>query len=183
MSIRADAARNRAKVLDAAQQVFTADGLGASTEQIARRAGVGVGTVFRHFPTKEALLSAVLAARLETLADDAERLADAADPGAALFDFLTRTVEASSLKIAYADALERAGVGTDQVVAPVRERVTRAVGTLLDRAQRAGAVRDDVAVGQVFAFIHGASRAVPRIADDALRSATLRMMFDGLRPR
>jgi AcrR family transcriptional regulator len=169
--------------LDAAQQVFGADGLGASTEQIARTAGVGVGTVFRHFPTKEALLSAVLAVRLETLADDAERLADAADPGPALFDFLARTVEASSIKIAYADALDRAGIGTDEVVAPVRARLTSAVGTLLDRAQRVGAVREDVAVEQVFAFIHGASRAVPTIADDGVRAATLRMMFDGLRPR
>ncbi|BCJ31394.1 TetR/AcrR family transcriptional regulator [Actinocatenispora sera] len=183
MSPRADAARNRARVLEAAQEVFAAEGLGASTEQIARRAGVGVGTVFRHFPTKEALLSAVLAARLETLADEAERLAADGDPGTALFDFLARTVEASGPKVAYADALERAGIGTDQVVAPVRGRVTKAVGVLLERAQQAGAVRDDVAVAQVFVFIHGASRAVPTIADDGVRAATLRMMFDGLRPR
>src|ERR1700680_1105959 len=91
--LRADAQRNRARLLDVAEVVFASKGIAASTEEIAREAGVGIGTVFRHFPTKEALLEAVFVRRLEQLAAHADALADAYDPGAAFFTFFSHVVE------------------------------------------------------------------------------------------
>src|SRR5258708_17586261 len=90
---RADAQRNRARLLDVAELVFATKGIGASTEEIAREAGVGIGTVFRHFPTKEALLEAVFIRRLQQLAARADALAEADDPGAAFFSFFSYVVE------------------------------------------------------------------------------------------
>lgn len=182
MSPRADAARNRARVLDSAHAVFAEHGLGASTEQIARHAGVGVGTVFRHFPTKETLLAAVLAARLDALADEAESLVAHGDPADGLDTLMRSAVAASALKTAFADALERAGVDVSDAAAPARARLTAAVGTLLDRAQRAGTVRPDVELEQIFALLVAASRAVAYLDDEALRTRTLNLILSGLRP-
>src|SRR5689334_6744231 len=86
--LRADARRNRARVLEAAGAVFAAEGVGAPTEAVAKRAGVGIGTVFRHFPTKEALLAAVLVERMRGLAEHARAAVAEDDAGAALFGFL-----------------------------------------------------------------------------------------------
>lgn len=90
---RADAARNRARILAAADAVFTAKGTGASTEDVAVRAGVGIGTVFRHFPVKQQLISAVLNERIARLAREAHTLGDAGDPGAAFLTFFTGLIE------------------------------------------------------------------------------------------
>src|SRR5882757_6437486 len=85
--LRADARRNRARVLAVAAEVFAAEGLSVPVHEIARRAGVGTGTVSRHFPTKEALIEAIVADRLEWLADQAKSLATAHDPGEAFFGY------------------------------------------------------------------------------------------------
>lgn len=182
MSPRADAARNRARVLDSAHAVFAEHGVGASTEQIARHAGVGIGTVFRHFPTKETLLAAVLAARLDALADEAETLVAHEESADGLVTLMRSAVAASTLKIAFADALDAAGVDVDDAVAPARARLTAAVGTLLDRAQRAGTVRPDIEPRQIFALLLAASRAVAYLDDEALRAGTLDVILSGLRP-
>src|SRR6476646_5852714 len=84
---RADSVRNRARVLDAAQKAFESEGISVSVEAIARRAGVGVGTVYRHFPTKEALFQAIVMTSLEGFVQEARGLADAEDPGAAPYDY------------------------------------------------------------------------------------------------
>lgn len=184
MTPRADAARNRARVLDAAQQVFAAHGVSASTEEIARTAGVGIGTVFRHFPTKEALLSAVLAAQLDAVADEAERLADADDPGEALFEFIARLVGRSRTKNAYAAALAAAGIDAQDAAEPVKPRVHQAMDALLRRAQQAGAVRADVGVPHLFALLVGATHAAQHANwDPEIVSRTLAVLADGLRPR
>ncbi|GAA4208962.1 TetR/AcrR family transcriptional regulator [Actinocatenispora rupis] len=182
MTPRADATRNRARVLDSAHAVFAEHGLGASTEQIARHAGVGVGTVFRHFPTKEALLSAVLAARLDALADEAETLAAQGESGDGLYRLMRSAVAASSLKTAFAEALQRAGVDVSDAVAPARGRLTNTVGTLLDQAQRAGTARTDIEVRQVFALLVAATHAVTYLDDDPLRERTLDLILSALRP-
>ena len=103
--VRADAQRNRARLLDAAERVFALHGVAASTEEIARQAGVGIGTVFRHFPTKEALLEAVFRRRLQQLATHADALANAPDPGAAFFGFVSHVVELAVTQRAQIDAL------------------------------------------------------------------------------
>ena len=91
--MRADAQRNRARILEAAEVVFAAEGIEVPVDVIAEKAGVGVGTLYRHFPTKEKLCEAILLERLVGLTADARQLADAADPGAAFYGFLDHMVE------------------------------------------------------------------------------------------
>jgi AcrR family transcriptional regulator len=180
--LRADAQRNRALVLETAEAVFAAKGVSASTEEIARRAGVGVGTVFRHFPTKEALLEAIIINRLRRLADTASSLATADDPGAAFFGFFTQAVDQSATKIAFVDALAGAGVDVDNAVSQVGQDLHRALDRLLSRAQHAGAVRDDVGVTEVIALLAGISRAAEHAGwNDDTTTRTLTIVFDGLR--
>src|SRR5215831_17728002 len=102
---RADARRNRERVLRTAQQMFAADGLGVSLDEIARRAGVGPGTVHRHFPAKEALYLAVAVDQLEQLAADARVLAAAGDPAIALFTQLSRMMASGAANVAVKSAL------------------------------------------------------------------------------
>jgi AcrR family transcriptional regulator len=175
--LRADARRNRARVLAAADEVFSAKGVAAPTEEVARHAGVGVGTVFRHFPTKEALLEAVLVERFARLAGEARDLAEAADPGTVLFDFLDRVVGQSASKNAFTDALTASGIDPADAVADVGRDLRAALDRLLARAQTAGAVRDDVRTTELIALIVGASHAA-RHSDRAPA-----VIFDGLRPR
>src|ERR1700734_2354819 len=103
--LRADAARNREKVLRAAREAFAESGYGVPLDEIATRAGVGPGTVYRHFPAKEALFEAVVTSRIEDLIADARSRAGAADPGAAFFGFLARLAEESAAKRDLPDAI------------------------------------------------------------------------------
>jgi AcrR family transcriptional regulator len=181
--LRADARRNRARVLEAAEAVFAAKGTSAPTEEVARQAGVGVGTLFRHFPTKEALLEAVLYDRVGRFADDAEVAAAAEDPGVVFFSFLAGWVEMSSAKNAYSDALAAAGVEVPKAGSIVGIRLMDALATVLSRAQDAGAVRKDIGVDELLPVIIGASRAAAHIGGDGeLRARAIAIMFDGLRP-
>src|ERR1041384_5426357 len=91
--LRADARRNREKVLQAARSVFSEHGRDAQMDDVARRAGVGVGTVYRHFPTKEALIEALMVAAFQTIADEAHRALDIEDPWEAFTSVLWRGAE------------------------------------------------------------------------------------------
>ena len=180
--LRADAQRNRAKVLAAAEAVFEASGVGASTEEIARRAGVGIGTVFRHFPTKESLLEAVFLLRLDRLAADAEASLAADNAGRAFFDFFTRVVDQAASKNAFVDALAEAGVNVHVATSPAGDRLRRALAALLRRAQQARAVRPDVRVAELYPLLIGASRAAEHAGwDPQVKARTLEIVFDGLR--
>lgn len=181
---RADARTNRARVLDAAEQVFGAGGKSASTEEVARLAGVGIATVFRHFPTKAALLQAVLLLRFERLRVQAEALLDAADPGPAFLGFFSHLVADAATKLAIAEALLDADAGGDaDDVVRASTALRQAVGVLLARAQRAGAVRDDVELPEVYALLVGTSRAVAHARlDDEVTARMLAVVFDGLAP-
>ena len=108
-ALRADAARNREKVLRAARDAFAESGYGVPLDEIAARAGVGPGTVYRHFPTKEALFEAVVTVRVQDLVDDARARADASDPGGAFFGFLARVAAESAAKRDLPDAISIAG--------------------------------------------------------------------------
>jgi AcrR family transcriptional regulator len=182
--LRADARRNRARVLEVAEAVFAAKGISAPTEEIARQAGVGIGTVFRHFPTKELLLEAVLVERFGKLAEVARALAGAEEPGVAFFDFLARVVNQSATKAAFTDALTKAGVDVESAIAQVGRELWSALDTLLVRAQRAGAVRDDIHTGELIALVVGASRAAEYASRDPnMQARAIALIFDGLRPR
>jgi AcrR family transcriptional regulator len=187
--LRADALRNRQHLLEVAQAVFASEGVGVPIDEIARRAGLGVGTLYRHFPTKEALVEAVLLRRTEHVVEDARALADAADAGAAFFAFLEKLGEASAAKKVLIEALARAGVDLQRSpgaarLGGVKKEMGRAVGALLERAQRAGAVREDVAVEEVLSLVSGAFMAIERHGGDARsRARLLAIVCDGLRSR
>lgn len=180
--LRADARRNRARVLDAAEAVFASRGISASTEEVARAAGVGVGTLFRHFPTKEELLEAVYRGRLRRMAEAARAL-DAADlPGTAFFTFLTDAVMHSGAKIAVADALTAAGIDVRAASANEAHELAEALTVLLVRTQQSGSVRTDVGLPELIALLVGASRAAEHASDDETRTRVVRIILDGLRP-
>jgi AcrR family transcriptional regulator len=179
--LRADARRNRAKVLEAAEAVFAAKGVSASTEEVAHAAGVGAGTLFRHFPTKEALLEALYRGRLRRMAEAARATADADDPGEAFFGLLADAVQHSATKIAVADALTKAGVDVHNASAEESRELTEALAALLIRAQRDGAVRPDLALPDLMAVLVGASRAAEHATSDDSRSRVVGLVLDGLR--
>ncbi|MGI5246618.1 TetR/AcrR family transcriptional regulator [Dactylosporangium sp. CA-139066] len=182
---RVDAQANRGRILDVAEDVFGRGGESASTEEVAREAGVGIATVFRHFPTKAALLQAVLIRRLDRLRAQAESLLDTVpDPGAAFFDFFRHLVADAPTKIAIGDALLDAGGDEGGEATQASLGLRRAVGALLDRAQRSGAVRDDVELPEVYALLVATSRAAAVASlDDEVKARTLAIIFDGLAPR
>jgi AcrR family transcriptional regulator len=152
--VRADARRNRARVLDVAERTFAAKGLAVSIDEIAQLAGVGVGTIYRHFPTKEALFGAIVMDRIQRLVDEARGFAGADDPGEAFFGFFAHVVEEALLNKALYEALSEAA-GVETAIGELGGQLVAAEGVLLERAQRAGAIREDVDVGDLKALVTG----------------------------
>lgn len=181
---RADARANRVRILDVAEEVFGQGGESASTEEVARLAGVGIATVFRHFPTKAALLEAVLARRFDRLREQAEALLNAADPGQAFLSFFRYLVADAPAKIGIAEALLDAGGDGDGEAAQASNELRQAFGALLQRAQQAGVIRDDAELPEVYALLVGVSRAAAhQRLDGEVRARVLTVVFDGLAPR
>lgn len=177
--LRADARRNRARILAAAVEVFDEHGTSASTEEVARRAGVAIGTVFRHFPTKDDLLAAIMKDLRSRLEDRAEELAAGEDP-AALFVFFTEVVEyAAGARTVVHLLAAGMDVGVDRQLAGLGQ----ALEPLLARARDAHAVRDDVRLDEVLALLtaacHGALAAGWK---PDLRHRTVTRLLAGLRP-
>jgi AcrR family transcriptional regulator len=141
---RADAVRNRELVLEAAKAVFSAGGPDASLEAVAKRAGVGIGTLYRHFPTREALFEAVYRREVQQLSEFAEKLKSEADPVDALRRWLRSNVELVATKKGMLAALALTVHGPSELYAHTFERLTKAVGALLERAVAAGEIRSDV---------------------------------------
>ncbi|MEV5825520.1 helix-turn-helix domain-containing protein [Spirillospora sp. NPDC052242] len=186
--LRADARRNRARVLEAAEIVLARDGMSASMREIARRADVGLATIYRQFPTKEDLYRAVVRDRVGALADEgAALIADESAAETSFFAFFARIVEESTHKRMLVDALAESGVAEDDVKAGLGDlqgTMLRLLETLLDGAQRSGAVRDDVGMPEVLALLTAACLAAERGQWDAgTRDRALAVMFDGFRPR
>ncbi|HEX3791501.1 MAG TPA: helix-turn-helix domain-containing protein [Pseudonocardiaceae bacterium] len=182
--LRADARRNRARILEVAQQVFAAEGLAAPIDAIATRAGVGVGTIYRHFPTKEALFSAILAHRVDVITEEINGLLDAADPGAAFFGLFRRLIETGLGNKDLFDAM--ASTTNTELTATSTERsgaMLTELGKLLARAQEAGAVRADVSVTDVKGLLVGAHAMHRHHEGDSRATAQMiTIIEDGLRP-
>lgn len=181
--LRADARRNRERVLQIAQEALASDGLTISFDDIARRAGFGVGTVYRHFPTKEALFEAVLLGRIERFVADARALGTAEDPGKAFFGWFAQVVELASANQALCDMLDS---GSGMALRPgstLADDFAGALGRLLTRAQQAGAVRPDLVTEDVQDLLRGCLAAERRAwaRGGAVRLAEV--ICDGMRVR
>ena len=170
VAVRADAQRNRERILDAAETVFARHGASGSTEEVARLAGVAIGTVFRHFPTKDDLLTAILKRLLARLAEEAATLGGADG----LHTFFRRVVEQAAAKRTVVDLV---GVSVPAAVGGLGE----AVGELLRQAQAAGTVRPDVRPPEVMALLVSVGQgAVHGGWDAGLQDRTLGVIFAGL---
>lgn len=152
---RADAVRNRAKVLEVAAEVFATEGLAVPVHEIARRAGVGTGTVSRHFPTKEDLFAAILLGRMAELTRHADELTAAHDPGTAFFEFFAMVVREGTQHLGLAQALAGNGYDIDAIGADAGYDVSGRLRDILATAQRAGTIRADVSYGDVKALMNG----------------------------
>ena len=179
--LRADAARNRKQLLTAAADEFAAHGLDASVADIAKRAGVGKGTVFRHFPTKDDLIAAIVLERIGTLTEAGEHLLDTPDPGAALLEFLTIAARArQQLDLSF---LQGAATLSPEATA-AEDRLYRTIHALVDRARDHGAVRPDVTGTDVVLLMCAPNHVVGYLTDPPpdLWQRYLAIIFDGLRP-
>ncbi|WP_067548114.1 TetR/AcrR family transcriptional regulator [Nocardia crassostreae] len=177
---RADARRNRALVLAAAQRAFAEVGTSVSLSEIARRAGVGAGTVHRHFPSKDHLLEAVLQQRIDRLTALAVGYRDAPDAGVAFFAFCTEVVTSTPGNQALCEVFDNDGWPRD-LLREAGERFHRALTRLLTAAQRQGAVRADLTLGDVLAIFTGcvAIQRLPNTPPGLARPAAL--ILDALR--
>jgi AcrR family transcriptional regulator len=152
---RTDAVRNRERVLEAANAVFGAGGPEASLEAVARTAGVGIGTLYRHFPTREALFEAVYRREVQHLADLAEQLKDKPDPLEALRQWMRSNVKFVATKKGMSQALALAAYRNSELFSYSHDRLTRAIGSLLDRAIAAGEIRDDIGADDLLRALVG----------------------------
>ncbi|TDD79213.1 TetR/AcrR family transcriptional regulator [Actinomadura darangshiensis] len=184
-ALRADARRNREQVLRTAQQLFATEGLGVSLDEIARRAGVGPGTVHRHFPAKEALYLAVAIDELKQLVAEGTALIATGDP-AALFTLLARMMANGAENVAVKSALLAAEFDLRTAAPDVAADLTRNVADLLDRAHAAGAARPDVTADEVMALVAGAFAAIRHANAETSRERSAHiaeLILDGLRAR
>jgi AcrR family transcriptional regulator len=146
--LRRDAERNRQRILQAAAEVFTQRGLDATLDDVARQAGVGVGTVYRRFPDKETLVAELFQDRIDTLVAVAEQACTEPDPWRALVSYLEYAAASMAGDLGLRQLMMFATYGKDQV-AYAREQMRPAVSKLVERAQAAGALRPDFSATDV----------------------------------
>jgi len=180
--MRADAVKNRARILAAAEEIFAAEGVSVPIDTVAERAGLGVGTLYRHFPTKEALFEAIVVARLEQLVDSVRAQRDAPDPGAALFAFLCEFSGHASAKRDLFEALSSAGIDIKSQCFEMMDEMKRNIDQLRQRAAAAGAIRSDVSTDEIVGLVIGACQAGGHAgADDDSLQRMVKIVCDGLR--
>jgi AcrR family transcriptional regulator len=178
--LRADAQRNRSELMDVARQVIAEDGVEASLRDIARRAGVGIGTLYRHFPTREALLAAVIGDGVRRMSARAADMSAAMPPGEALAAWLADIVARIGPYRGLPGTLLGAAVDEDSAVRAACEGMFGAGRDLLARAQAAGEVRADVSWDDVFTAVAAISGITVQSGRDAA-TRVLAVYLDGLR--
>jgi AcrR family transcriptional regulator len=179
--LRADAVRNRARVLEVAYETFAAEGLGVPIDEIARRAGVGAGTVYRHFPTKEDLFRAVVEDRILNIVEQGQALAAAEDPDALFKFFRSIVLQWGATDRGLADALAGIGIVIETALPDVEDAFLRMLADLLAAGRKAGTVRSDLDVRDVKAILNGCLSIQAANASQAERLTEV--VLDGLRPR
>jgi AcrR family transcriptional regulator len=179
--LRADARRNREKVLAAARAVFSEHGREAQMDDVARRAGVGVGTVYRHFPTKEALIEALMVDAFQTIADAARRALDIEDPWEAFSTVLWSGAETMSADRALSEVFASIPGGMESAM-PTIGGLTESMETIMRRAQDAGVLRPDALIDDIPMLMCGIGSATKKEhrCEGAWRRH-LSIVLDGLR--
>jgi AcrR family transcriptional regulator len=161
--LRADAERNRTRVLEAATALFRERGLDVGVAEIAQLAGVGRGTLFRNFPTKDDLIAAIVVERMAEAAEGGRALLDAPDAGEALFEFLGELAGLQQLDRALVEAVADTWLANPEIRAAHAE-VVSVLDMLLTRAQAAGAVRDDVGAIDLLFMLKGVCEVASALA-------------------
>lgn len=181
--LRADAQRNVARLIEAAREAFAVHGPGASLDDIARAAGVGPGTLYRHFPTRLTLFEAVYRDSVERLCADGLRRSETEPPADALVDWLRGFVVVLTQKRGLAAALTEEGQ-TSEVFAQCHAMINATGSALIDRARSAGAIREDVSLDDVLKMAKAFAVAGETSPEgSALAERLLSLAMDGLRPR
>jgi AcrR family transcriptional regulator len=182
--MRADAKQNRAQILQAAHKIFAEKGLSAPISEIAHQAGIGVGTIYRHFPTKEVLFDAVNISYKQKLTEEAKVLINYIDPGKAFFDFFSLIMEYGFTNRAVRDAFRIGTFRVRMATSGVLLEFQSACADLLTRAQQAKAVREDIDVMDLFALMSGLLMVADEPDDVSNKSRFNQLMSvvcDGLR--
>ncbi|MFG3619327.1 TetR/AcrR family transcriptional regulator [Nocardia sp. NPDC047654] len=181
--LRADARRNRDRLLEVAVRAFSHEGPEVTLEAIAREAGVGIGTLYRHFPTREALIDAAYRNELARLCDSVDDLLTALPPDQALRTWMDRFVDYMTAKRGMGDALRALIASGGNPFSESRDRLTAAVTTLLRAGASAGTLRSDVAPDDVLVGLSGVSLATENAERREQAGRLLDLLVDGLRPR
>jgi AcrR family transcriptional regulator len=181
--LRADAQRNRERLLEVAVRAFAHDDADVSLDAIAREAGVGIGTLYRHFPTREALIEAAYRSELARLCDAADELLAGSPPDVALRAWMDLFVDYMTTKRGMAGALRAVIASGGNPFEQSRARLLDAVTALLKAGVAAATVRDDVEPADVLAGLSGVSLAAGEPAQRAQAARLLDLLMDGLRYR
>jgi AcrR family transcriptional regulator len=181
--LRADAARNRDRLLDTAVRAFSQDGPDVTLEAIAKDAGVGIGTLYRHFPTRESLVEAAYRNELERLCDAVAGLLDTVSPDDATRAWMDLFVDYMTTKRGMAEALRAVIASGGNPFAESRNRLIAAITTLLDASVAGGTLRSDVEPGDVLTSLSGVSLAAGEPAQRDQARRLLDLLMDGLRYR
>ncbi|WP_163509672.1 TetR/AcrR family transcriptional regulator [Fodinicola acaciae] len=182
--MRADARRNYERLLACAQEAFNAHGVDASLEDIARAAEVGIGTLYRHFPTRDALLEALMAERFQRAADSAGQLLSEPDPVDALRSWLREFIRGASAYRGLPESVMAVLTDPESQLYASCHAMQESAAKLWQRAQKAGTVRKDVSAPDAFLMAAGISWAAERAAEDPARvERFLDVLIDGLRSR
>ncbi|MEN3309055.1 MAG: hypothetical protein V7603_5257 [Micromonosporaceae bacterium] len=179
--MRADAQRNRDKLLEVAVRAFSQDGPDVTLEAIAREAGVGIGTLYRHFPSREALVEAAYRSELARLCDAVPELLRTAPPDEALRRWMDLFVEYTTTKRGMSDALRAVIASGGNPYAHSRDRLLGALTELLSAGADAGLVRADVAAVDVLMSLSGISMVATEPVRRYQAGRTLDLLMDGLR--
>jgi AcrR family transcriptional regulator len=180
---RADSIRNRERLLDAATEIFSAGGSQTSLESVARRAGVGIGTLYRHFPTREALFEAVYRHEVDHLGALARQLAGEDDPVEALRTWLHANVRLVATKKGMVEALQLVAHASSELKAYSFEQMTNAIGLLLDRARAANQIRPDIGAEDLLRTLAGIFYAQVEADWQPIALRLVDVLVDGMRTR
>jgi len=181
--MRADAVRNHEKILRAAEEIFASEGVMVPIDLVAEHAGVGIGTLYRHFPTKESLYEAIVTARLTSLLATADTFTRDADPGHALCAFLREFARQAAEKQDLFEALSQAGIDIKSRFSDQIEELNARIDRLRQRAVEAGAIRADVETNDIVNLVMGSCHAASHTGNnDESLQRLVSIVIAGIQP-